>query len=249
MAMADQIRMTLLRQLFPVVLLALAGCLELEQTVTLAADGSGRQTLDMTVRESTLAELERAGAAAQLGADANPFAVFDRKLVEAELTTAGFELTAYEAKKVAGKRTVSLAATFSQFGALQQSPLGGSACEWVLAKGPREGTAKLTLYPQGKVAWMEARAKAEELQVGQDPVAMEFFRKRQQQLAGLAIKVKLQVPGEVLVWTRNMERTGEREVTATITAAQIQTPEDLVRRLAPRFEVIFLSKDCKLPLQ
>jgi hypothetical protein len=249
MAMADQSRMSNLQRLFPVVLLLLAGCLELEQTVTLAADGSGRQTFDMTVRESTLAELGKAGAAAQLGADASPFAVFDRKLVESELTAAGFELAAYEAKKVPGKRSVALAATFSKFAALQQSPLGGSACEWVLAKGPREGTAKLTLYPQGKAAWMEARTKAEELQVGQDAVAMEFFRKRQQQLAGLAIKVRLQVPGEVLVWTRNMERTGEREVTATITAAQIQTPEDLIRRLAPRFEVIFVSKDCNLPLQ
>jgi hypothetical protein len=216
--------------------------------VSLAADGSGRQTLVMTVRESTLAELERAGAAAQLGADASPFAVFDRKLVESELAVAGFALAEYEAKKTPGKRSVALAATFPTFAALQQSPLGGSACEWVLAKGPREGTAKLTLYPQGKTAWMEARAKAEQLQAADDPVAMEFFRKRQQQLAGLSIKLRLQVPGEVLVWTRNMERTGEREVTATIAAAQIQTPEDLIRRLAPRFEVIFISKDCKLPL-
>ena len=53
----------------------------------------------------------------------------------------------------------------------------------------------------------------------------------------------------MLVWTRNLERTGEREVTATITAEQIQTPEDLVRRLAPRFEVIFDATGCKLPLQ
>lgn len=40
-----------------------------------------------------------------------------------------------------------------------------------------------------------------------------------------------------------MERTGDREVVARITASgHPETPEDRVRRLAPRFEVAF---DCK----
>ena len=30
---------------------------------------------------------------------------------------------------------------------------------------------------------------------------------------------------------------------------QIQSPDDLVRRLAPRFEVIFDAAGCKLPLE
>ena len=38
------------------------------------------------------------------------------------------------------------------------------------------------------------------------------------------------------------------EVTARIRAEDIKTPEDLVRRLAPRFEVIFDASGCQLPL-
>lgn len=237
-----------LRTLAFAALLLLPACLELEQTIVLQADGSGSQTVQMMVKESTLADLQKASAAAQLGGAANPVAVFDKQLVEAELREAGMALTAHEAKKVPGKRSVAMTATFPKFENLQKSPLCGSAAEWVLVKGEQEGTAKLTLYPQGRAAWGEARLKAEKLGGSADPVAAEFFKKKQQQLAGLAVKIRFQLPGDVLVWTKNMERTGDREVTATITAEQIQTPEDLIRRLAPRFEVVFDAKACKLPL-
>ena len=82
-----------------------------------------------------------------------------------------------------------------------------------------------------------------------DPIAADFFRKRQAQLAGLDVCVRFRVPGDVLVWTRNLEKTGDREVTARITADQIRTPEDLVRRLAPRFEVVFDATGCSLPIR
>lgn len=229
-------------------LLALPACLEMEQTIVLDASGGGRQSLRLTLREATIAEVQRASAAAQLGGAQNPAALFDKQLTETELREAGFTLVSHEAKKVPGKRSVAIEATFPDFATLQKSPFCGTAAEWVLAAGPAEGTARLTLYPQGKAAWTEARKKAEQMQASADPVAAEFFRKRQQQLAGLDIKVRFQVPGDVLLWTKNMEKTGPREVTATITAEQIQTPEDLVRRLAPRFELVFDAKDCRLGL-
>lgn len=230
-------------------LMALSACLELEQTVTLEADGRGTQALKMTLREATIAELHKASAAAQLGAAPNPTAVFDKTLVEAELKAAGLTLTAHAQKQVPGKRSVDLEASFADFAALQKSPLCGSAAEWVLAAGPKAGTAKLSFYPQGKAAWTEARAKAESMGATADPVVADFFKKRQQQLAGLDVCFRLRVPGDVLVWTKNLEKTGDREVTARIQAQQILTPEELVRRLAPRFEVIFDATGCKLPLQ
>ncbi|HLQ37508.1 MAG TPA: hypothetical protein VK348_06890, partial [Planctomycetota bacterium] len=64
----------------------------------------------------------------------------------------------------------------------------------------------------------------------------------------LDLVLRLKLPGKVLVWTRNLEKTGEQEVVAHITAEQIQTPGDLVRRLAPRFEVVLDSTGCSLPL-
>lgn len=237
-----------LRALAVFALSFLPACLELEQTIVLQADGSGSQSVKMTVKESTLTELQKASSAAQIGGAGNPAAVFDKAAVEGELRAAGMLLSAHEAKKTPGKRTVAMTATFPKFENLQKSPLCGSAAEWVLGKGEQEGTAKLTLYPQGKAAWAEARMKAEKMKGEVDPVAAEFFKKKQQQLSGLSIVVRFQLPGDVLVWTKNMERTGDREVTATITAEQILTPEDLVRRLAPRFEVIFDARGCKLPL-
>ena len=249
MATADRTAMRILRSLLFVLLAPLAGCLEMEQTVTIAADGSGTQQLKMGIRETTLNDLVRASSAAQLGAAPNPKALFDKDLAGAELKEAGMLLSAHTSKLEAGKRTLDLTATFPNFAALQKTPLCGSVAEWVLTAGPKEGTAKLTLYPQGKTAWQEARAKAESMNKEPDAVAAAFFRKKQEELTGLDLTLRFQLPGDVLLWTANMEKTGDREVTARITAEQIKTPQDLVRRLAPRFEVVFDAKGCKLPLQ
>ncbi len=248
MAMVDRIGMRALRLLSAALCLTLAGCLEMEQTITLQADGSGTQAVRMVMPESTFANLKRASQAAKLGGGADPAAVFDKETVARDLGAAGLELVDHVAKRVPGKRSVELTASFGSFAGLQASPLCGSAAEWVLAAGPREGTAKLTLYPQGRQAWLDARAKAEKMPTERDPVTEAFFAKRQEELAGLDLTIRFDLPGDVLVWTRNLDKTGDRQVTARVTAEQIKTPEDLVRRLAPRFEVIFDASGCKLPL-
>jgi hypothetical protein len=248
MAMADQRDMNILRTLALVALSALPACLEVEQTIALTADGSGQQTVRMSMRETMLADLERTSSAASTGAGFAT-AVFDKELVGRELAAAGMTLVSHKAERKVPKRTVDLVAAFPDFAALQKSPLVGSSAEWTLSKGPKEGTAKLTLYPQGKTAWTEARAKAESMTKETDAVAEAFFRKKQTEITGLDLTVRFQVPGDVLVFTANMEKTGPREVVARITADQIKTPQDLVRRLAPRFEVIFDATGCKLPLQ
>ena len=222
----------------------LAGCLELEQTVTLQPDGAGVQTVRMAAREQLLAELRRAAPAARLGPASDPTAVFDAALVGRELQAAGLVLTSHDVTTADGTRRVELAASFRDFATLRKSPLCGSAAEWELGPGPRAGTARLTLYPQGRQAWQEARVRAEAMQDEPDPVAADFFAKRREQLAGLDVVVRFRVPGDVLVWTANMEKTGDREVTARVTAEEIATPRDLVRRLAPRFEVIFDARGC-----
>ena len=226
--------------------LLLGGCLEIEQTVTVSADGSGSQTVHMVMKDSLLAELARRQPAADLGDGGDPRAVFDQEKVGAELVAAGLELTAHKVAQKAGVRTVDLTATFKDFATLQKSPLCGSAAEWELSAGPKPGLGKLTLYPQGKVAWEQARKKAKEMAEQLDPVAETFFRSRQAQLAGLDVAVTFQLPGDVLVWTKNMEKVSDREVRARVTAEQIKTPKDLVRRLAPRYEVIFDARGTKL---
>jgi hypothetical protein len=248
-ATADQARMRRLRTLSCLLLPACAaGCLEIDHTVTLAGDGSGRQEVRMTIPERAFAELERAAAASGATATSTT-AVFDEAQVGRELTAAGLTLDGHRTERGAKGRTVELAATFPAFAALQRSPLAGSQAEWVLARGPKPGTAKLTLYPQGKAAWTEARAKAQAMAGTDDALVDAFFHKRREQLAGLDVAVRFRLPGDVLVWTANMDKTGAREVTARVTAAQIGTPQDLVRRLAPRFEVIFDARGCALGLE
>ncbi len=249
MPTADQVGMRTWRMLAFLLFLGLGGCLEIEQTVTVSPTGSGRQTMRMVIRDATLKEVERVSSAAEAGSTELAKAVFDKELVARELGEAGLVLESHQAERKANRRTVELAATFPSFAALQKSPLTGSRAEWELGPGPKAGTARLTLYPQGKAAWTEARAKAEQMQTAADAVAEAFFRKKQQELTGLDLTMRFQVPGDVLVWTANMEKTGVREVTARITADQIKTPQDLVRRLAPRFEVIFDATGCSLPLK
>ncbi len=228
--------------------LPLAGCLELDQKVTLRADGSGEFVFAMTMRESTIAEVKTAAAAARFGGATDPAAVFDREKTQADLVAAGLELTGYETKRDGGRRTVELAATFADFQTLQKCPLNGTQAEWTLQAGPKAGTAKLTFYPQGRTAWLEARKKAAALAETVDPVIAGFFVKRQQQLEGLDLKLRIDVPGKVYLWTKTLKKTGDRQVTARIAAQDIKTPADLVRRLAPRFEVIFDARGLDLPL-
>jgi len=219
--------------------LALGGCLEIDQTVTLAADGSGTQSVHMVMRESMLTELARRQSAASLGAHGDPLAVFHQEKVSKELVEAGLELSEHKVGRTGGLRTVDMSAKFADFATLQKSPLCGSAAEWELQKGPKPGVGKLTLYPQGKVAWQQARLKAKNMDSKLDPVASAFFKRRKSELAGLDIAIRFKLPGDVLMWTKNMAKTGDREVTAKVTAEQIKTPKDLVRRLAPRYEVFF----------
>ncbi|MBK8099064.1 MAG: hypothetical protein IPK26_18305 [Planctomycetes bacterium] len=225
----------------------LPACLEMEQTIDLKADGSGTQSVRLTMTETVMAEVRR--AATMAAADApDPLAIFDKNVVDRELKDAALTLRSHTTTREGPRRTVAVEVGFADLAGLQKSPFCGTAAEWEFAKGPKEGTIRATLYPQGRQAWTDARAKAEAMKTQPDAVAADFFKKRQQQLAGLDVTVRFKLPGKVLIWTRNLDKTGDQEVVAKITAEQIKTPEDLVRRLAPRFEVIFDGTGCTLPL-
>ena len=225
--------------------LLLSGCLEVEQTVTFAKDGSGSQALVMSAPESTLNAVRMAASVNQTTASSDPTALFAKEKVEGELAAAGLALARHETTEEGASRKVDMEATFSAPSQLRQSPLIGSLAEWHFTAGPVPDTVEVTLFPQGKKAWEEARAKAEAMKDKPDAVASDFFARRKQQLDGLDVTFRLRLPGKVLRYTANLEQTGECEVTAKITAEQIKTPEDLVRRLAPRFQAVFDARECK----
>jgi len=58
----------------------------------------------------------------------------------------------------------------------------------------------------------------------------------------------LELPGDIVSCSTNWQKTGTRQLTATVTESAIGTLQDLITLLAPRFTVTFDGRDCKLPL-
>jgi hypothetical protein len=223
-------------------------CLEMEATITIRGDGSGTQKVCLGMSPQVLAECKRAAAVLASGDAGNPAHVFEKAAVEKELLGTGLELRAHRTFERGAQRWVELELAFADLAGLRKSPLCGSAPLWEFTGGPLPGTIQVTLYPQGKEAWTKARQQAEQWQTEADPTVAGFFARRKEQLRGLDLAIHFELPGKVLRMTRNLEQTGERQVTARIKAEQIETPADLVRRLAPRFEVVIEGQGCTLPL-
>ena len=143
------------------------------------------------------------------------------------------------------RRFVEVEADFADIAGLQKSPLAGSKAEWVVlpGKGKWEGKMRLIFYPQGRRAWQDATSKIEELRRGVDPIVQSHFQRQLAEVAGLDIALHIEVPGEI-VWLHNLKKDGPRRVTARVTAEGIDRPEDLIKLLAPRYEVIFDARDC-----
>ena len=227
-------------------LLPLAGCLEMDQTITIAKDGSGTQEVVMVLPSKTMGEVRRAATVNHNGGRIDPGALFDRASVEKELKALGLDLKEHQTQVQDEVRKVRLTVGFDSCEELADSPLVGSAAEWDLAPGPVEGSIELSFYPQGRLAWGQARAQAAKMKGEVDALVADYFNKRRSQLEGLDLTLRFRLPGKVLRYTRNMEQTGPNEVTARVNSAQIRTPEDLVRRLAPRYQVVFSAEDCTI---
>ena len=229
----------------------LAGCLRLEQTVTIHADGSGNQAVGITIPVRVLEALQQQATARNpIGKAAAVTAVFERAKVEKELAAVGLALTAHKVAEVRRGRRATLAATFDTIEQLGKSPLGGSHADWIFTKGPIKDTILLTYYPQGLAAFLEARKKVVELQKKpNDPTLQRFFAKQKARLKGLDVSVTVNLPGTVLMAYGDLKETGLKQVRARVVAADIKTPKDLILALAPRYQVVFDGRGCKLPLQ
>ncbi len=223
----------------------LTSCLELEQSVTIRADGSGTQKMTLGLTRRVIASLGRSLQARNPLDGVDPLLVFEEELVAEELRERGMVLRSHRTWNARRHRFVELEADFGSLAALKKSPLAGSNAEWLVVpgKGKWRGNLRLIFYPQGRVAWQKARQQVEDLKGQGDAVVQSFFERRRKEMKGLDIALHIEVPGDV-VWTHNLEREGVRKVTARVTEASIQTPEDLIQVLAPRYEVIFDGRGC-----
>ena len=228
----------------------LTSCLQLEQTVTIHADGSGTQAVKMTIPERVIEVLQQqASAHNSLRKAPDMTAVFHRSKVEKELAAIGLKLTEHKVVDARLGRRAALAARFENLDQLRKSPLGGSRADWIFTKGPLKDTIQLAYYPQGRAAWVAAQQKVLELQKKpNDETLRSFFAKQKAQLKGLDISVTINLPGTVLMAYGDLRETGLTQVRARVKGVEIKTPKDLILALAPRYQVVFDGRDCKLPL-
>lgn len=224
----------------------LASCLEVEQTVTLRADGSGTQRLKLGITERGLNELRT--RAAMDAALTDPAKIFDERSVQAELADAGLvckEVRSYHQRQ---RRFIEVEAGFRDWDSLRASPLGGGSAEWRLEPGPSAGTLKLVMFPRGELAWTESRKKARELRAAPGDREARFLERGRQEIRGLRLKWILNLPGDVKSHSRGMEATSSRQVVAEITDADVRTVDQMLALMAPRFEVVFDARRCSLPV-
>jgi hypothetical protein len=224
----------------------LPGCLQSEQTVTLAADGSGTQSLAITLTDEVLAVARQYLSVAGTAARAD--AVFEEAHVRRELQECGLALASFAVRGREQARVLDLSVTFPGVAALRRSPLAGSRAQWFFLRGQGEAI-RVVFYPQGKEAHDQALAKIAEMQQkGFDPAVQSWFARQKERLRDLDVRFALRLPGNVEACSANWVRRDARTVASRVTAAAILTPDDLLRALAPRYEVTFDGKGCTLPL-
>ncbi len=229
-------------------LAALTACLEVEQTVTIRADGSGTQKLKLGMTERAMAAAERHASAMEASSFTDPATIFDARLVRREVTEAGLSCTDVKTFSERRRKFVEVEAEFDRLALLQKSPLNGPGAQWMIGAGKKKGTARLIYYPKGRDAWAAAQKKAKNLSAELSDRERQYFERAKSQMSGLNVVWVVNLPGDVLGTSDNLSKTGTRQVKAVIDEASIKTPKDLILRMAPRFEILFDARGCALPI-
>ncbi len=219
----------------------LSGCLQMEQSVTIAADGSGTQKITLDLTEQVLGSVQRlAGVAEGEQRPVDPRAAFREDHVRRELAAAGMAMTAHSSSVVRGVQRLSIEARFEDVAALAKSPLAGGRAEWFFVRGTTKDRVRVVCYPQGRAAHVAAKARADEMERdGIDETEQLYFEQRRAQLRSLDVAFAVTLPGTVHAASANWKLDGERTLRARVTGKDVQSPRDLVLLLAPRFEAEF----------
>jgi hypothetical protein len=220
-----------------VLLLALAGCIRVDQTLTLNADGSGTLAMRYGMSEQTIAQLkamEQLGAQGGQGpgmAQEQPFEFEPaevRKAFEAD-KPAGVELTALSSEVVDGWKYIDLTVTFDDVRALKRTELFEDSKLAIERVGG--GNYRLTQRGAGDVS----APGASEQQLMQQMSAM---------LTGFRIAQTLVVPGDIV--DTNATAVDGRRATWVFDIAQ---DPDVINTLAQTdLELVFAGDGVQLPV-
>mgnify|MGYP000356742445 CR=1 FL=1 len=198
---------------------SLSGCLEFETVIEIRADGTGTQSVTMTMQNELLERLQRQSVALVGAASTgrlDPAKSFEPATLRRQLDGAGMECTKLELEEPRAHRRLTVKASFDSLAKLRKSPLGGGAAEWKFLPAAKPGRWRVILYPRGRAAWLDAKQRVAKLPNPLPEREAAYFAKRRAEMAGLKVRVVLRLPGDVLLHTKNLRKTGPREVTATI---------------------------------
>ncbi|MCA8942751.1 MAG: hypothetical protein KDB80_09360 [Planctomycetes bacterium] len=228
-------------------ILVLPGCLDLDLEVVIAADGSGSQKMHLGLSSRVVESVRTSSRALDAsGRREDPLLVFDAAKVTKELESHGLVVREHRAYQEGSRQLVDVAATFGNFATLRASTLFGNEAEWFVLAGRNAGGVRVVFYPRGHRAWLEARQKAEELRRSPTAVQQQFFESQRRKFEGFDTSMRLELPGDVDYCSSNFTVDGARAVVARIETANIRSAADLVRALAPRFEVEFDGAGCTI---
>lgn len=229
--------------------ICLTGCLELELEVELKADGSGTQHMVLGMTDKTVHSVRTSAAALDAsGKRTDPLSVFDAKQVTDELESLGLVVKNHRSYREGAREFVDVEAEFQAFKTLQASTLFGAEGEWFALAGRNAGGIRIVYYPRGHDAWLAAKQRAAELRAQPTAAQKQFFSTQKRKLQGFDVGFRLTLPGDIDYCSSNLTCDGKRAVVASVDAKQIKTAADLVRALAPRYEVEFAGAGTKIPL-
>ena len=216
-------------------------------TIKITNDGSGSQSLTMRCSDAIVQTVQQSVDAAAPG-KADPMMLFKKEAVEKELAELGLTVKSYTHEAKRGNHEIAIEATFPGTAQLAKSPLLGGDSNWVFVKGKESGQIELVCYPRGKAAHEDGKKRLEAIAQQDASLLQAFFGMSEQQLANLALKLVVDVPGDIVACSANWKKTGTRQLTATVGEADIRSIQDLVALLAPRFTVTFDGRGCTIPV-
>ncbi len=216
----------------------------------LRADGSGTQRTRLMLSGPALAVIDGLAKEQDRGRAFDPRALVDPTAVRAALGAAGMRCHSLVARPEGDQPHIDVVAHFDDFASLQRSPLCGGGVEWQLHPTEQPGVLRLSVFPRGEAAWRNAFTAAHGL-AERDPAdraELERMVDDLPQLPGpqLIMHWVFELPGDVVSHSQNTRRVGPRRVESIVTAADIASPRDLLRQLAPRFEVAFSAPQGEL---
>jgi len=218
-------------------MLTLAGCIKVDQTLTLNADGSGTLAMRYGMSEQTIAQLQAMQQMAAQGGDGlevpqeMPFD-FDPRQVRADFEADkpdGVELTALSSEEVDGWKYIDLTLTFDDIRALKHTELFEDSKLSIIPT--REGDYKLIQRGGGNT------------DLSGDAPGPQLMQQMTTMLTGFRIAQTIVVPGDII--KTNAPQVDGRRASWVF---DIEQDPNVIQTLADTdLELVFDGEGVKLP--